>query len=81
MRRLNFLAIITKDIFGTRKTSLKAYFLMVKHGSGSTMLWGCFCSAGIGALIRVEGIMNSVHTQKEREYIPTELKSTSAHNV
>ena len=31
----------------------------VKHGGDSIMLWGCFTSAGTGALVRVEGIMNS----------------------
>uniref|UniRef100_A0AAY5KTD7 WW domain-containing protein n=1 Tax=Esox lucius TaxID=8010 RepID=A0AAY5KTD7_ESOLU len=31
----------------------------VKHGGGSIMLWGCFSSAVSGALVSVEGIMNS----------------------
>uniref|UniRef100_A0A803K548 Transposase n=1 Tax=Xenopus tropicalis TaxID=8364 RepID=A0A803K548_XENTR len=31
----------------------------VKHGGGSIMLWSCFSSAGTGALVKIEGIMNS----------------------
>jgi len=34
-----------------------SFFL--KHGGGSIMLQGCFPSAGTGALVEVEGIMNS----------------------
>ncbi len=35
----------------------------VKHGGGRIMLWGCFSSAGTGALVKVEGIMNSSISQ------------------
>ena len=30
----------------------------VKHGGGSTMLWGYFSAAGTGRLIRIEAKMN-----------------------
>uniref|UniRef100_A0A8C5WK94 Transposase Tc1-like domain-containing protein n=1 Tax=Leptobrachium leishanense TaxID=445787 RepID=A0A8C5WK94_9ANUR len=36
----------------------------VKHGGGSIMLWGCFASAGIGKLQRVQGTMNSLQYQE-----------------
>ena len=32
---------------------------MVKYGGGSVMFWGCFNSRGPGALVRVDGIINS----------------------
>ncbi|MCJ8737108.1 hypothetical protein PDJAM_G00020120 [Pangasius djambal] len=50
-------------MFGTKKTTAACYqentIPTVKHGGGSIMLWGCFSSAGTGALIRMEGIVNS----------------------
>lgn len=30
---------------------------MVKHGSGSIVLWDCFSSAGTGSLVQIEKIM------------------------
>ena len=35
----------------------------VKYGGGSVMFWGCFNSRGPGALVRVDGIMNSTKYQ------------------
>ena len=35
-----------------------ATILMVKHGGGSIMLWGCFSVAGNGKLVRIEEKMN-----------------------
>lgn len=29
----------------------------VKHGGGSVMVWGCFSRAGVGDLVKIEGIM------------------------
>ena len=36
----------------------------VKHGGGSTMLWGCFSSAGIGALVMLQGKMDGAKYKK-----------------
>lgn len=35
----------------------------VKYGGGSVMFWGCFNSRGPGALVRIDGIMNSTKYQ------------------
>ena len=32
--------------------------LMVEHGGGSIMLWGCFSVAETGRLVRIKGKMN-----------------------
>jgi hypothetical protein len=44
--------------------------LTVKHGGGSIMLRGCFSVAGIGRLVRIEGIMNGA---KYREILDENL--------
>ncbi len=60
--RLNFLIIIIKGMFGIKNNTAhhqRNTTPTVKHGSGSIMLLGYFYSAGSGALVKVEGIMNS----------------------
>ena len=42
----------------------------VKHGGGSTMLWGCFSAVGTGRLVRFEGKMIGA---KYREIIDENL--------
>lgn len=34
--------------------------LIVKHGGGSVMVWGCFSTVGVGELIKVENTMRKV---------------------
>ena len=46
----------------------------VKHGGGSTMLWGCFSSAGSGYLLRIEGMMDDA---KYREILEGNLFQSS----
>ena len=43
---------------------------MVKHGSGSIMLWGCFSAAGTGRLDRIKGNMKGA---KYREILDGNL--------
>ncbi|MGH0192815.1 UNVERIFIED_CONTAM: hypothetical protein FKN15_028285 [Acipenser sinensis] len=42
----------------------------VKHGGGRIMLWGCFSSAGTGALVRIEAKINGA---KYREVLEENL--------
>lgn len=45
-------------IRGSRRTRREIQ-TTVKHGSGSTMVWGCFTSQGVGQMCQVDGIMDS----------------------
>ena len=38
------------------KQRIQVYF---KHGGGSIMVWECFTASGVGAVVKIEGIMNS----------------------
>ena len=48
----------------------------VKHGRGSIMLWGCFSSAGTGALVRIKGKMDRENCRKilEENLLPSSRK-------
>lgn len=48
----------------------------VKHGGGSVMVWGCFSHAGIGQLIKIEGIMKKeqYHNILQRHAIPSGIQ-------
>lgn len=49
---------------------------IVKHGSGSVMLWWCFPSAGTGVVIKVEGILNrSLYQSKLVQNLQTLTKT------
>lgn len=45
----------------------------VKHGGGSVMVWGCFSHAGVGQLVKIEGIMKKeqYHNILQRHAIPS----------
>ena len=48
----------------------------VKYGGGSIMLWGCFSSAGTGALVRIEVNMDEAKYRKipEENLLPSSRK-------
>ena len=45
----------------------------VKHGGGSVMVWGCFSHAGVGKLVKVNGILEQkqYHSILQRHAIPS----------
>lgn len=48
----------------------------VKHGGGSLMVWGCFSHAGVGQLIKIEGILKKeqYHSILQRHAIPSGIQ-------
>ena len=63
--------------FGTNQTAhnSKNTVPTVKHG-GSIMLWGCFSSAGTGALVKIDGKMDGAKYRKilEENLLPSARK-------
>ena len=49
----------------------------IKHGGGSVMVWGCFSSAGVSDLVKIEGIMKKEQykTILENNAIPSGLRT------
>ena len=49
----------------------------IKHGGGSVMVWGCFSSAGVGDLVKIEGIIKKEQykTILENNAIPSGLRT------
>ena len=49
----------------------------IKHSGGSVMVWGCFSSAGVGDLVKIEGIMKKEQykTILENNAIPSGLRT------
>ena len=48
----------------------------VKHGSGSVMVWGCFCFGGVGDLYRVRGNLDKhgYHSILIRHAVPSGMR-------
>ena len=60
----------------TEKMRMECIIPSVKHGGGSLMVWGCFSSAGVGDLIKIEGIMRKENYLEilEQNAVPSGLR-------
>lgn len=72
------------EMFGSRRRQFvrrkvgercnsKCILPTVKHGGGSVMVWGSFCHDGVGALVKINGILKKeqYHSILQRSAIPS----------